>query len=128
LSNFWLAVNYSGGLARWSPLGGARHDLGLYESILGFALFIIFAFLFKRLVKMRWGLVAILSSLGYAIVRFFLDFLRATDLPGSDIRYAELTPAQWGMLFIVAALTASLVFDKLKQQKTATQAEQGRIA
>ncbi|MBI5729023.1 MAG: prolipoprotein diacylglyceryl transferase [Candidatus Magasanikbacteria bacterium] len=107
LSHFLLSVNYP---------GGARHDLGLYESILGFVLFIIFALSFQRLVKMRWGLVATLSSLLYAVSRFFLDFLRATDLPGSDIRYAQLTPAQWGMLLIVVALTASLISVRLKRQ------------
>lgn len=109
LSDFFLSVNYP---------GGARHDLGLYESILGFALFIIFALLFKRLIRIRWGLTAILSSISYAVARFFLEFLRAADLPESDARYAGLTPAQWGMLFIAFALTASLISDKLKRQKT----------
>lgn len=93
--------------------GGTRHDLGLYESILGFVLFGIFALLFKRLFKIRSGLVAILSSLGYAVTRFFLDFLRATDLPGSDVRYYNLTPAQWGMLFVIFTLTFMLVFGKI---------------
>lgn len=109
LSHFLLSVNYP---------GGARHDLGFYESILGFVLFIVFAFLFKRLVKIRWGLVATLSSIGYSVARFFLDFLRASDLVGSDARYAHLTPAQWGMLLIIVTLTFSLFFDKLKQRKT----------
>lgn len=108
-SDFFLSVNYP---------GGARHDLGLYESILGFALFIIFALLFKRLIRIRWGLTAILSIISYAVVRFFLDFLRAVDLPGSDARYAWLTPAQWGMLLIAFALTASLISDKLKRRKS----------
>ena len=91
LSHFLLAVNFP---------AGARHDLGLYESILGFSLFIIFILFFKRLVKIRWGLVAGFSVAGYAVARFFLDFLRATDVPGSDIRYGHLTPAQWGMMVV----------------------------
>lgn len=99
--------------------GGVRHDLGLYESILGFALFGIFILAFKPLIKKRWGLVTQLSSLGYAIARFFLEFLRATDLPGSDARYASLTPAQWGMLAVTVALTSLLIFGTVKQPKKA---------
>lgn len=113
LSHFMLSVKYP---------GGARHDLGLYESILGFTLFIVFGLLFKRLVKKGSGLVAEFSILSYAVARFFLDFLRATDLPGSDARYAHLTPAQWGMLLIIAALTANLVSGKLKQLNTVKKA------
>lgn len=106
LSHFATAVNFP---------AGARHDLGLYESVLGFVLFIVFILLFKRLVKIRWGLVAIFSSMAYAVVRFFLDFLRATDLPTSDTRFAALTPAQWGMVVVVLALTSLLVFGTLKR-------------
>ena len=106
LSNFLTTVNFP---------TGARHDLGLYESIVGFILFIVFALLFNYLVKKRWGLVALWSSLSYAVARFFLDFLRATDLPGSDTRYANLTPAQWGMLAVVITLTSLLLFGTLKR-------------
>lgn len=98
---------------------GARHDLGLYESIVGFVLFIIFMSSFKWLVKKQWGLVAVCSSLLYAVARFFLDFLRATDVVGSDARYAHLTPAQWGMLLVVVALTSVLVSGTLKRPKKA---------
>lgn len=101
------------------PIWTVRHDLGLYESILGFVLFIVFASLFKFLVKKRWGLVALWSSFSYAVVRFFLDFLRATDLPGSDARYAHLTPAQWGMVVLVLTLTSILIFGTLKRPKQA---------
>jgi phosphatidylglycerol---prolipoprotein diacylglyceryl transferase len=34
-------------------------------------------------------------ALGYAVPRFFLDFLRARDLPFVDGRILGLTPAQW---------------------------------
>lgn len=105
-SHFLLAVNYP---------GGARHDLGLYESILGFALFILFFILFKKLVKQRRGLVAAYSWLLYAVVRFFLDFLRANDLPGSDVRYAALTPAQWGMLGLAFGIWYWLFYTRQRQ-------------
>lgn len=95
LSDFWLAVNFP---------DGARHDLGLYDALLGFALFAIFFILFKYLIKIRWGLTAWLSVMAYAVVRFFLDFLRAADLGNSDLRIWILTPAQWGMLLILAVL------------------------
>lgn len=103
-TNFWLAVNYP---------GGTRFDLGLMESMLGFILFAIFYLLFKRLIKMRWGLVAGWSAGSYALVRFWLDFLRATDLPNSDARYGALTPAQWAMLAIIGGLIFLGVYGKI---------------
>ncbi len=48
------------------------------------------------------GLLAGSMAVAYALVRFPLDFLRATDLPGSDTRYAGLTAAQWGALPLFA--------------------------
>ncbi len=98
--------------------GGARFDLGLLESILGFTLFIVFYFLFKKLIKIRWGLVAGFSVASYAVVRFFFDFLRATpDFPGGDVRYFFLTPAQWGMLAVLLSLTLVFVLGRVKREK-----------
>ncbi|HSR89533.1 MAG TPA: prolipoprotein diacylglyceryl transferase [Candidatus Udaeobacter sp.] len=97
---------------------GVRFDLGLMESILGFVLFIIFALLFKKLVKTRFGLVASRSIIGYAAARFLLDFLRATpDFPGGDVRYWALTPAQWGMIAVIIGLTLVSVLGKMMKQK-----------
>lgn len=104
LSNSFLAVNFP---------SGARFDLGLFDSLLGFALFAVFAPLFNRLTKIKSGLVAAYSWLSYAVVRFFFDFLRATDLPGSDVRYLHLTPAQWGMVIIATTLTFWLIYSKI---------------
>ncbi len=101
LTNFFLAVNFS---------GGARYDLGLLDSLLGFLLFTIYYLLFTRLIRIRWGLVALLSFMDYALVRFLFDFLRATDLPQSDIRYWLLTPAQWGMTVLFFILTIILIY------------------
>lgn len=108
LSSFVTAVNFP---------SGARHDLGLYESLLGFVLFTVFMLLFKRLAKKQWGLTAAISSICYAVVRFFLDFLRASSETGGDVRYAYLTPAQWGMIIVVIALTSLLIFGTLKRQR-----------
>ncbi|MEK7680427.1 MAG: prolipoprotein diacylglyceryl transferase family protein, partial [Patescibacteria group bacterium] len=96
LTNFFFAVNYD---------GGARFDLGILESLLGFSLFIMYLLLFKKLVKVRWWLVAAISIADYAIFRFFLDFLRATpDFPGGDVRYLSFTPAQWGAAALLVGL------------------------
>lgn len=101
----------------WGKDIAPRHDLGLYESILGFVLFIVFIPLFKKLVKKGWGIVTMVSWMFYAAVRFFLDFLRATDLSFSDVRYAYLTPAQWGMLVLFFTLTFLFLSGIVRRQK-----------
>ena len=101
-TDFFMAVNF---------VGGARHDLGLYESLLALGLFISYFLLFRLLIKVQWGLVSILSFMDYAIVRFLLDFLRADDtIAGGDIRYFHLTPAQWGMMTLFVILSGLLVY------------------
>jgi phosphatidylglycerol:prolipoprotein diacylglycerol transferase len=103
-----LAVNFP---------DGPRHDLGLYESLFSLLIFLFFAFLFKKLGKIRYGLVAAVSFAAYSFGRFFLDFLRAQDMPFADERYFYLTPAQWGMGLIFVGLTAWLISDKIAQRK-----------
>jgi len=58
----------------------------------------------------RGGSYALSLVLIYSFFRFFLDFLRAFDLPFSDPRYFGLTLAQWGMaaLFILGAILTIL--------------------
>jgi len=111
-SDFFATVNF---------VSGSRHDLGLYDSLLALVLFITYFLLFKTLVKIHWGLVAILSFMDYALIRFFLDFLRANDsVTGGDIRYMSLTPAQWGMIALFTALSAVLIhviWLKMKERK-----------
>lgn len=103
LTHFWGAVQYP---------DGARHDLGLYESILGFILCGICWLLYPRFKKMGHGLLAGASLMAYGLVRFGFDFLRV-----ADVRYAGLTPAQWGLIFVEIALTGWLVSDRFKQRK-----------
>ena len=107
-SNSFLAVQFP---------GGSRFDLGLLESLLAFVLFILSFLNFKRIIKLGWSYVFVGSFLIYAIVRFFLDFLRATDLSISDPRYWFLTPSQWGMCLFGLALTFYIVWSRMKQQK-----------
>jgi len=101
LSNSLLAVNFP---------TGARYDLGLLESFLGFIIFAIFICLFKYLVNKRWGLATFFSIGLYAVGRFLLDFLRATDLIESNPRYYNLTLVQWGMILILGGILTLLLF------------------
>ncbi len=71
----------------------ARHDLGLYDGILTGVIFALLVFYNRR--KPKTGMLMVVLMIVYGFVRFFLDFLRATDLPQSDIRIYSLTPAQY---------------------------------
>jgi phosphatidylglycerol---prolipoprotein diacylglyceryl transferase len=104
LSGSFLAVNFP---------SGARYDLGLLESILGFILFVFSILLFKKMAAKMPGLVAGATIAVYAVIRFGLDFLRASDLQNSDARYFYLTPAQWGMLVVLAGLTFAYFRNKI---------------
>lgn len=84
--------------------GGPRHDLGLYDAALLFAIAgLLWALRRKRLFTQR--LLPILALL-YGLGRFCFDFLRATDLAYVDARYAGLTPAQYAciLLWVYGAL------------------------
>lgn len=109
LSNSWIAVNYP---------GGARFDLGLLESLLAIFVFVVFAFFFKKLVKLSWGLVFTYSFVVFAVFRFGLDFLRATDVNISDVRWWFLTPMQWGILAVLLGLTIGRIYSKISARKT----------
>lgn len=99
---------------------GPRFDLGLLDFILALFIFLVSILSFKKLIKIRYGLVSKISLMIYAFARFWLDFLRASDIAQADIRYYHLTPAQWGMIVIFIGLTFSLVFDKIKPDSTST--------
>ena len=91
LTDFPLAVRFP---------GGARHDLGLYEAVVLFAIAgWLWSLWSRRRIEGRLlGLLAIL----YGCARFLLDFLRASDVAYLDARYAGLTPAQYGSILLVA--------------------------
>jgi phosphatidylglycerol:prolipoprotein diacylglycerol transferase len=91
LTDFPLGVRFA---------GGARHDLGLYEAIVLFAIAGLLWSLWarRRLEGRLLGLLAIL----YGCARFLLDLLRASDVAYPDARYAGLTPAQYGSMLLVA--------------------------
>ncbi len=86
------------------PAGQIRHDLGLYEAILLFALGALLWTLHRRGV-LRGRLLPLLAVL-YGTARFFLDFLRAHtgDVAYADGRFFDdtLTPAQLIVIGLVA--------------------------
>ncbi len=101
LTDFFLAVKYP---------EGTRHDLGLDEALWALVITTIFLILRKtqREHVRPLGLYVALLSLLYGPMRFALDYLRATDLPGADPRYYGLTPAQYGSALVFAAGLALL--------------------
>ncbi|MGE4233603.1 MAG: prolipoprotein diacylglyceryl transferase [Bacteriovoracia bacterium] len=97
-SNFFLAVQYP---------DGRRHDLGLYEALFFWiVLFPVTSILSRKTVKNKKasGQICAAFIILYAIIRFFLDFLRESRLPTADVRYFGLTPAQY--VALVAIFTA----------------------
>jgi phosphatidylglycerol:prolipoprotein diacylglycerol transferase len=79
---------------------GVRHDLGLYEAIVLFALGALLWALHRR-GALRGRLLALLA-VAYGIARFLLDFLRARDVVYADARHLGLTFAQYAAVALVA--------------------------
>jgi len=90
LTNFILGVKYP---------DGVRHDHGLYLSLLGWAMFILFLILARK--KRQDGFFAGWFLILDGVSRFLLDFLRL-----NDVRYAGLTPTQW---LLMATVTLGVV-------------------
>ncbi len=84
------------------PFGGPRYDLGLMEFALTPLLIALVVLVARR--SRKPGMITGALAVAYPIVRFPLDFLRATDLgPDSDPRYGGLTPAQWVCIALLGA-------------------------
>lgn len=77
--------------------GVVRHDLGLYEVIWAICAAAIFMKLRHRQTRPTGFFIALLPML-YTPIRFFLDFLRATDVSNPDVRWYGLTPAQYAAI------------------------------
>lgn len=80
LTHAYLGVRY--------PDGQTRHDLGLYLSLIGFALGGVFLFLNRK--KRAPGFWIGVFMVVEGAARFSLDFLRV-----ADARYLGLTPTQY---------------------------------
>lgn len=96
-TDFFLAVDFESKF----PGMGVRHDLGLYESLFAMVIAAIFFALRNR--PMKAGSYMVLWCIIYSPVRFCMDFLRNTDLKNQDVRWASLTPAQWGCIVMFGA-------------------------
>ncbi|MEZ4394790.1 MAG: prolipoprotein diacylglyceryl transferase [Polyangiales bacterium] len=88
--------------------GGPRFDLGLLEFLLTPLLIALVVWVSRR--TARPGMISGALALGYSLLRFPLDFLRATDLGlDSDRRYGGLTPAQYACV-ATALLGAAIIY------------------
>lgn len=104
LTQFFLGVDYPCRRPPCAPVEGwvftgatfRRHDLGLYEAIIAAALS-TFYLVMERL-RPRKGFFVAAIALYYGPVRFFLDYLRASDVEGADPRWLGLTPAQYAAI------------------------------
>lgn len=104
LSTFLLAVKFP---------DGSRHDLGFYEWLLCFFWVPLVHWIGrkKKVDDPPPGTMLHVMLVAYSIPRFFLDFLRAQDIPYHDVRHFGLTPAQYacivctvfGMRFLMQA-------------------------
>ncbi len=95
LTDFPLAVAFP---------DGPRHDLGLYELVVTLVIAAIMYATRDKATRAAPGLHIGLLATIYGPVRFFLDFLRATDLgTRSDPRFWGLTAAQYGSIIIFVA-------------------------
>jgi phosphatidylglycerol:prolipoprotein diacylglycerol transferase len=86
-THFWLAQRYSDGII--------RHNLGLDEALYTVGIAVLFAALGRR--PRFTGFFVALLLMVYAPFRFTVDFLRIVD-----VRYAGLTPGQYGCLALLA--------------------------
>ena len=114
-TDFFLGVEFPAGYLAAGDLGGARHDLGLYEALLALAMALLFLVLAKKVRPPGFFLAT--WALLYAPIRFVMDFFRSTDLGvgRSDIRYLGLTPGQYlAILMFVAGL--ALLFGVTRKQ------------
>lgn len=82
--------------------GFVRHNHGLYLSIDGLLLTIVFVLLW-RYARLSKGMFMVIFALWHGTMRFILDFFRATDLAHVDSRWFGLTVAQYLSLAMIAA-------------------------
>jgi phosphatidylglycerol:prolipoprotein diacylglycerol transferase len=58
-------------------------------------------FFFSRKKQKPQGWFTSVLFIYYGIMRFILDFFRATDIAGADARYFGLTPGQYSALVLI---------------------------
>lgn len=83
------------------PDGISRHPVAIYESLLGFGLLAVLWFLRKKIIKP--GRLFLIFLAGFSLVRFLLDFTRATAGQLADPRWGILSVSQWAALVTFTA-------------------------
>lgn len=91
-TTFWLGVRY--------PDGIVRHDHGLYLSLNGLILFLVYLVLVRK--KAREGVLTATFLVWEGVSRFILDFFRVYEGVGAETRYLGLTPAQYVAILMLA--------------------------
>lgn len=76
-----------------------RYDMALLEIVALVPLAVGFYLLRKRHMPTGWFTSVLMIY--YGIIRFFLDFMRATDIDSADVRVVGLTPGQYGSVVMV---------------------------
>lgn len=94
-----------------------RYDLGLLELCITIVIAAGFVLSWPRGGAKGYYVAA--AAIIYAPIRFALDFLRSTDSDGGDIRYAQLTPAQWACMGLF--LYGFWVLHFIRSRETQTQ-------
>lgn len=106
-TSFLLGMKYIDGLI--------RHENALYLVINGALLFLAYLLIDKYYQRKFAGLFVAFFMLWYGFVRFWLDFFRATGLPGADPRYFGLTGAQYASILLFFG--GVYLFRKLKKAR-----------
>ncbi len=107
-TNFFLGVEYG---------GITRHETSLYAIIYGLLIFALLRVVLNRVwFRSRPGSLTALFLISYGAIRFGVDFLRATDLPGADLRWWGLTGGQFlaAALFVTGGLLLSRIIKQTK--------------
>lgn len=94
ISNSFLAINWP---------GGPRLDMALLEIL--FLIPLAYIFFRNRHTGKPDGWFTAFFLIYYGLLRFVLDYFRATDIAYADARYSGLTPAQYfGIVFFVVGI------------------------
>lgn len=100
LTSFFMAFNYP---------SGPRHNLGFYEFLVVILVLFPLTIILRRNQARPGDYVGTMFVI-YGSLRFALDCLRATDVRGSDLRYWDLTAAQYGCVLLAGAGVYMLLF------------------
>ncbi len=95
--------------------GGPRLEMALME-ILGLIPLAVLFFVMRKK-NVREGFFTSVLFLYYGVLRFILDFWRATDILGADARYLGLTPGQYGSIILI--IVGIYLAKKIKQGRIA---------